>query len=125
MAERPDLSDAQAIPDPAILDEPALMGLADMLGANVMKELVEECLRDSRSACDDMRAAADAGDAVKVRRAAHKLCGLLGQYACPAGAAAARRVAEAGDGDALSQSGALLQVVAATAAELERWSRLR
>jgi HPt (histidine-containing phosphotransfer) domain-containing protein len=119
------LSDAQAIPDPANLDEPALMRLADMLGVDVMRELVGECLRDAREACDDMRAAGDAGDAVQVRRAAHKLAGLLGQYACPAGAAAARRVAEAGDGDALSRSGALLQVVAATAAELERWSSLR
>ncbi|MBX9758391.1 MAG: Hpt domain-containing protein [Beijerinckiaceae bacterium] len=119
------MSDAEAIPNPPLLDEAALQRLVDMLGVSVMQELVAECLSDARAACEDMRAALPLGDAVRVRRAAHKLSGLLGQYGCPSGAAAARDVAEAGDADALSQSGALLPVVDATAAELERWSSLQ
>lgn len=103
-----------------LVDEAGLQNLTDMLGPAVMREMIAACLSDVRETCSDLESACASGDGARVRRAAHKLAGVLAQYACPAGATAARTVAESSDSDALRMSDPMTKVVELTAAELER-----
>jgi HPt (histidine-containing phosphotransfer) domain-containing protein len=113
------MSSEDSTPIP-LVDEAGLQSLVVMLGPALMREMIAACLSDVRESCGELQSASASSDGARVRRAAHKLAGVLAQYACPAGAAAARRVAEASDSDALRLSDAMLHVMDATAAELER-----
>lgn len=112
-----------------LVDEAGLQHLTRMVGAAVMRDLIAECLADVSATSQDLRAACAAGEMARAKGAAHKLAGILGQYACPAGARVARTVAEADGPGALDLCGTALEIIAATAAELERrapalWFRL-
>ena len=104
---------------PPLVDEPGLQRLVDMLGADAMSDMLAICLADVRAARIELQAAGAGADGARARRAAHKLAGVLGQYACPAGSAAARAMVDAGDSSALGLTGPLLEIINATAAELE------
>lgn len=103
-----------------LVDEAGLQHLSRMLGAAVMRDLIAECLADVRATSEDLRSACAAGELARAKGAAHKLAGILGQYACPAGARAARMLAEADQPGALALCDTALEIIAATAAELER-----
>jgi HPt (histidine-containing phosphotransfer) domain-containing protein len=102
-----------------LVDEPGLQNLVDMLGADAMSDMLAICLADVRDACSELKAAGACADGARARRSAHKLAGVMGQYACPAGSAAARTMADSADSIALGLVGPLVDIVNATAAELE------
>jgi HPt (histidine-containing phosphotransfer) domain-containing protein len=103
-----------------LVDEAGLQRLIDTLGPASMAEMIAACILDVRQSGSEMKAACAARDGSRARRAAHKLAGVLGQYACPAGAAAARVLADGDEIAALEASGATMPVIDATLGALEQ-----
>lgn len=102
-----------------VIDETALQTLRAALGES-LPALVADCLADVEACCARMNSAAQSLDGLGVKRAAHSLAGVLGQFACPRAACMARAAAEAPEADALAAAAALLEVARAAAAELAR-----
>jgi hypothetical protein len=97
-------------------DRAALQRLRDALGAEALSMLADSCAQDLDEACAGLAAPSLDGETVK--KLAHKMAGLLGQYACPSASAFARGLAQGAAGDALAAAGLLAERGRACAAEL-------
>jgi HPt (histidine-containing phosphotransfer) domain-containing protein len=84
------------------IDAAAFTALRTMLPADAFVRLLAASVADIARVCADLETAMASGDAERVRRAAHRLSGVLGQYACPAAAEEANRVSTQPDASALA-----------------------
>jgi hypothetical protein len=99
------------------VDRAALQRLRDALGPEALSMLADECVRDLTEACALL--AAPALDAPAIQRIAHKMAGLLGQYACPSASAFARGLAHGAPDAALAARTRLIERGRACAIELK------
>ncbi len=107
-------------PDPVSgseVDRAALQRLRDALGPEALSMLADECARDLSEACASL--AAPALDAEAARRIAHRMAGLLGQYACPSASVFARALAHGAPEAALAARAQLIERGRACATELK------
>jgi HPt (histidine-containing phosphotransfer) domain-containing protein len=101
------------------IDERAFKTLANSFDRETFRDLIGDCLDDLRAAMAGLEAASAAGDEALARREAHKVAGVLGQYACPRAAGIARALADAPAGAALAHVAQVVQSCRACAVELE------
>lgn len=90
------------------IDAAAFTALRTMLPADAFARLLAASVADIARTCADLETAMASGDAERVRGAAHRLSGVLGQYACPAAAKEADQVSTEQDGLALAMGAALV-----------------
>ncbi|MFN3891235.1 MAG: hypothetical protein ACK4MV_12615 [Beijerinckiaceae bacterium] len=100
-----------------VIDEGELQGLRASLGSG-LRDLILDCLSDVEAACARLAKAAHESDGHGVKRAAHTLTGVFGQFACPRAACIARAVAGAPEADALEAAAILLESARTSADEL-------
>ena len=103
--------------DPGEVDRAALQRLRDALGAETVAMLVGECAQDLEEACTALSNPSLEADGV--RKLAHKMAGLLGQYACPGAAAFARSLAHGEAAVALAARERLMERGRACIVELQ------
>jgi HPt (histidine-containing phosphotransfer) domain-containing protein len=84
----------------------------------LLKEVVGVFLDDSPAMLADVKQAVDRGDAAALRRAAHKLKGVVANFGAPAAVAAALRLEEMGLGQDLSGAAAAYDELAAALGRL-------
>lgn len=101
----------------AEVDLAALQCLRDALGAETVALLVGECAQDLEEACAAL--SNPSVDADTIQKLAHKMAGLLGQYACPDAAAFARGLANGGADAALAARERLVERAGACIRELQ------
>ena len=89
--------------EPAAVDAAALMDRLDG-DRELLAELVELYLEDSPALVEEIRAAIEAGDAERMRRAAHTLKGSVGNFCAPAASAAGLELENAGREGALDRA---------------------
>ncbi len=85
--------------DEAILDRTALDELRESVGAEAFERLVARCRQDVGESLDELEDAARSLDAARIRRAAHRLVGLFGQFGAVRAAEAAVAAELASDGE--------------------------
>jgi len=99
------------------VDRAALQRLRDALGAEALSMLAGECVSDLTQICAQL--SEPTVDADMARRLAHKMAGLLGQYACSSASAFARDLAHGAPGAALAARKRLIERGCDCAAELK------
>lgn len=99
------------------VDRAALQRLRDALGAEALSMLAGECVSDLTLICAQL--SEPSVEAEAVRRLAHKMAGLLGQYACPSASAFARDLSHGPPAAALAARESLMERGWACAAELK------
>lgn len=85
--------------DEEILDRTALDELRESVGAEAFERLVARCRQDVGESLDELEDAARSHDAARIRRAAHRLVGLFGQFGAVRAAEAAVAAELASDGE--------------------------
>jgi len=101
------------------IDERAFETLANSFDPGTFRDLIGDCLEDLSAAMATLAAAAAAGDEALARREAHKVAGVLGQYACPRAADVARGLARAQAGAALAHVARVIETCRACVVELQ------
>ena len=100
------------------IDSEAISRLVDIFGANNVAHLIDACLEDIEAALDMVLASSENGAPEGLRRGAHRLAGVLGQYACPGAAALAARIAADVSPDVVTQSTNLIALARRCQTEL-------
>ncbi len=90
----------------AEVDIEAFKALRDALGAEDLSSLISECSRDLEEACAGLANARS--NVERIKSIAHKISGILAQYACPRAASFARRIAHEEATDVVGLSAALV-----------------
>ena len=89
----------------AEVDAAAFNALRDALGIEDLSSLISECSHDLEEACAGLANARS--NVERIKSIAHKIAGLLAQYACPQAARFAQRIAHEEDVDVVGLSAAL------------------
>ena len=106
----------------AEVDAAAFNALRDALGPIDLAALIEECVMDIDAACASLEAARSD---LERRSHAHKIAGLLAQYACLKAAGLALRIAHEESVDAASLSPILTSRARTCARELQSLAKAR
>ncbi|MBY0320008.1 MAG: response regulator [Reyranella sp.] len=94
-------------PDDRVIDADAINELRQSVGEEAFIRLVGRFVQDARQSLLDVDSAVAAGDTGSLRKAAHRLAGLLGQFGAPTAAEAATAVEAATDEDIAHHTGEL------------------
>ena len=90
----------------AEVDADAFNALLDALGIEDLSSLISECSHDLEEACASLANARSNVECIK--SSAHKIAGILAQYACPRAARFAQRIAHEEGVDVVGLSAALV-----------------
>lgn len=117
----------QTIPAPSAtatgrLDADALVELRDAVGAEAFVRLLARFQQDAAASLDQVEAAVAAGDLVSLRKAAHRLAGLFGQFGAPQAAEAATAAEIADDAEIMGHISELRRQGPAAVEGLKSWS---
>lgn len=118
----PEATPAPMTPAADLLDTEALVELREAVGADSFVLLSSSCQQDAVAALAEVESAVATGDAACLRKAAHRLSGLFGQFGAPQAAVAARAVESADDSEIMERVAGLLRLGPAAVEALKAWS---
>lgn len=104
------------------LDIEALVALREAVGADTFALLSSRCQQDAVASLAEVESAVATGDVVRLRKAAHRLRGLFGQFGAPQAAVAAGAVESADDSEIMHRVAELLRLGPAAMEALKIWS---
>ncbi len=109
-------------PAAGLLDINALVELREAVGADSFVQLSSACQQDVVASLAEVESAMATGDVARLRKAAHRLRGLFGQFGAPQAAVAAGAVENADDSEIMHRVAELLRLGPAAMEALKIWS---
>jgi signal transduction histidine kinase/DNA-binding response OmpR family regulator len=113
---------APLTPAAGLLDIKALVELREAVGAASFVQLSSTCQQDAVASLAEVESAMATGDVARLRKAAHRLKGLFGQFGAPQAAVAAGAVESADDSEIMHRVAELLRLGPAAMEALKIWS---
>jgi CheY-like chemotaxis protein/HPt (histidine-containing phosphotransfer) domain-containing protein len=113
---------APLTPAAGLLDIKALVELREAVGADSFVQLSSTCQQDAVASLAEVESAMATGDVARLRKAAHRLKGLFGQFGAPQAAVAAGAVESADDSEIMHRVADLLRLGPAAMEALKIWS---
>ena len=113
---------APLTPAAGLLDIKALVELREAVGADSFVQLSSTCQQDAVVSLAEVESAMATGDVARLRKAAHRLSGLFGQFGALQAAVAAGAVESADDSEIMHRVADLLRLGPAAMEALKIWS---